>query len=133
MAEFTLNTPKRNVILDITGEINARIPNDMECGICHVFCPHTTAGITVNENADPAVKHDILEKMTHLIPHNETYYQHAEENSDAHLKAILTGFSLALPVKYGKLSLGTWQGVYFCEYDGPRTRKVRLIFQKAEE
>ena len=133
MAEFTLKTSRRCEILDITENVNAWIPKTLECGICHIFCPHTTAGITVNENADPDVKHDILEKLAQLIPHSELFYQHCEENSDAHLKASLIGFSLALQVKHGKLFLGTWQGVYFCEFDGPRTRKVRLFFQPAEE
>lgn len=133
MPEFSIRTSRTCEIQDITAQINERIPREIACGVCHIFCPHTTAGITVNENADPDVKHDVLAKLSSLIPQNELCYQHCEGNSAAHLKAILTGFSLALPIRNGSLSLGTWQGVYFCEYDGPRTRKVQLLFQRAEE
>ena len=119
--EFTVQTHQFNEIIDITSMVNARIPKTLKCGICHIFCPHTTAGLTINENADPDVKHDLL-----------AFYRHGECNSDAHLKAMLTGFSLAVPVVNGELHLGTWQGIYFCEYDGPRTRMVELFFQRAE-
>lgn len=133
MSEFSIRTNHPCEILDITEQINERIPQEITCGICYIFCPHTTAGITVNENADPDVKHDVLAKLSSLIPQEELFYQHCEGNSAAHLKAILTGFSLALPIRNGRLSLGTWQGVYFCEYDGPRTRRIQLLFQRAEE
>lgn len=132
MPEFTIKTNRPCEIQDITEKISVLIPQEIECGICHVYCPHTTAGVTVNENADPDVKHDLLSKLSALIPQEEAYYQHCEGNSAAHLKAILTGFSLALPIRGGRLFLGTWQGVYFCEYDGPRTRKVQIYFQRAE-
>ena len=79
------------------------------------------------------MKHDLLRKLAELIPHDETYYQHIEGNSDAHLKAILTGFCQAVPFRNGRLELGTWQGVYFCEYDGPRTRHVKVFFQEARD
>ncbi len=133
MAELLIQTHRSNELLDITAQINASIPKTLSCGICHIFCPHTTAGLTINENADPDVKHDLLAKLEHLIPHREPFYQHCEGNSDAHLKAMLTGFSLAVPVVNGALRLGTWQGVYFCEYDGPRTRRVQLYFQNAKQ
>ena len=133
MPEFSIRTSRTCEIQYITELINERIPGEIVCGICHIFCPHTTAGITVNENADPDVKHDVLAKLSSLIPQDEPFYQHCEGNSAAHLKAILTGFSLTLPIRNGRLSLGTWQGVYFCEYDGPRTRHVQLLFQRAEE
>lgn len=132
MAEFTVKTNRRFEIIDITSEVNRVLPASIPCGICHIYCPHTTAGITINENADPDVKHDLLRKLAALIPHDESYYQHIEGNSDAHLKAILTGFCQAVPFRNGQLDLGTWQGVYFCEFDGPRTRRVKVFFQEAQ-
>ena len=133
MAEFTVKTNRRFEIIDITSEVNRVLPASIPCGICHIYCPHTTAGITINENADPDVKHDLLRKLAALIPHDESYYQHLEGNSDAHLKAILTGFCQAVPFRNGQLDLGTWQGIYFCEYDGPRTRRVKVFFQEARD
>lgn len=133
MKEITIATHAHCEIIDITDEIATRLPRDIPEGICHIWCPHTTAGLTVNENYDPDVKHDLLEKLERLIPHEESFYRHDEGNSDAHLKAMLTGITQAVPFRNGHLELGTWQGIYFCEYDGPRTRKVRLYFQKTEE
>jgi len=133
MTEIRIETDSLCEMIDITHRINAAIPPSLSCGLCHVYCPHTTAGITVNENADPDVKHDILAKLDRLIPHTESYYRHTEGNSAAHLKASIMGCSQVLPVRNGRLALGTWQGVYLCEFDGPRTRNVHLIFQKAEE
>lgn len=94
-----------------------------ENGVLHVHIPHTTAGITINENADPDVVSDITETLARLIPWDNGY-AHDEGNSAAHLKASLMGFSVTLPVENRKLRLGTWQGVYFCEFDGPRHRKI---------
>lgn len=133
MKEITIPTHAHCEIIDITNEVAARLPRDIPEGICHIWCPHTTAGLTVNENYDPDVKHDLLAKLERLIPHGESFYRHDEGNSDAHLKAVLTGIEQAVPFRNGHLELGTWQGIYFCEYDGPRTRKVRLYFQKTEE
>ena len=132
MAEFFVKTNRRCEIIDITEAVNSVLPQSIPCGICHIYCPHTTAGITINENADPDVKHDVLQKLSALIPHDEAYYQHCEGNSDAHLKAILTGFCQTVPFRNGRLELGTWQGIYFCEYDGPRTRHVKVYFEPAE-
>jgi secondary thiamine-phosphate synthase enzyme len=132
MAEFTIETYDRNAVVDITRQVNAHIPATVRSGVCHVFCPHTTAGLTVNENADPNVKIDIMAKLAAMIPHEESYYRHNEGNSDAHLKATLVGMSLTLPVRDGRLALGTWQGVYFCEFDGPRTRHVQVCWQDAD-
>lgn len=132
MAEFTIETYDRNAVVDITRQVNALIPATLRSGVCHVFCPHTTAGLTVNENADPNVKIDIMAKLAAMIPHEESYYRHNEGNSDAHLKATLVGMSLTLPVREGRLALGTWQGVYFCEFDGPRTRHVQVCWQDAD-
>lgn len=132
MKEIAVTTRSRCEIADITQLINAALPSHITEGSCLVYCPHTTAAITVNENFDPDVKHDILAKLDRLIPHDESFYQHKEGNSDAHLKASLIGFSQVVPFRNGRLELGTWQGVYFCEFDGPRKRKVRLYFQKNE-
>ena len=132
MKDFSVTTRSRCEIVDITQQVAALIPPHIAEGTCLVYCPHTTAAITVNENYDPDVKHDILAKLERLIPHTESFYLHEEGNSDAHLKAMLTGFSQAVPFRNGHLELGTWQGIYFCEFDGPRTRKVRLYFQKTE-
>jgi len=92
-------------------------------GLCLVFAPHTTAGVAVQEGFDPDVSRDILGKLEGLVP-REGDYRHAEGNSDAHIKALMTGSSQTLPVEYGKLQLGRWQAVFFCEYDGPRERTV---------
>jgi len=133
MKEITVKTRSRCEIVDITRQINAALPAHITEGTCLIYCPHTTAGITVNENYDPDVKHDILAKLDRLIPKEESFYQHEEGNSDAHLKASLIGFSQLVPFRDGHLDLGTWQGIYFCEFDGPRIRKVRLYFQKTED
>ncbi|MBO4630736.1 MAG: YjbQ family protein [Lentisphaeria bacterium] len=133
MKELTVKTSKRNEIVDITGPVGEALPRDMTEGICFIYCPHTTAAITVNENYDPDVKHDLLTKLERLIPHGECFYLHNEGNSDAHLKSSVVGVSQMVPFRNGQLELGTWQGIYFCEFDGPRTRKLRLYFQKTEE
>lgn len=132
MAEINVVSNRDCEMINITSQINAVIPTDLKCGICHIFCQHTTAGLTINENADPDVRHDLLKKLDGLIPKNEVYYRHCEGNSAAHLKSSLMGVSLAIPVRNGKLRLGTWQGVYFCEFDGPRSRQVQIYFQTAE-
>lgn len=129
--ELVIESGRRNEMIDITAQINRALPRSLRCGICLVHCPHTTAGLTVNENADPDVKHDLLAKLDALIPHHENYYLHGEGNSAAHLKTTFTGVSLTLPVVNGRLHLGVWQGVYFCEFDGPRTRRVELFFLEA--
>ena len=132
MKPITIQTTRRCEIVDITRLVSAQLPAGIAEGICHVYCPHTTAAVTVNENYDPDVKHDLLEKLDRLIPKQESFYQHEEGNSDAHLKASLVGFSQMVPFRNGHLELGTWQGIYFCEFDGPRSRTVRLYFQKTE-
>lgn len=128
MIELEIKTRRRCEIVDITSLVSRAIPEGMKQGFCLVFSPHTTAGITVNENADPDVKHDFLAKLEALVPKQESFYRHAEGNSDAHLKASMVGFSQMLPVENATLDLGVWQGIYFCEFDGPRTRRVRLYF-----
>jgi len=122
---FTLQTAARE-LHDITAQVERIVTEQgLRHGICVVSIPHTTAGVTINENADPAVKRDVLWKLDRLIPAVDDY-RHAEGNSHAHLQAILTGFSVTAPVVDGKLVLGTWQGIYFAEYDGPRTRTVQV-------
>ena len=129
MKEFTIKTGKRNEICDITHLVEELVPSSLREGILFLFTPHTTTGLALNENYDPAVKLDFLAKLARLFPKDEPYFTHDEGNSDAHLKAIFTGSSLQLPIRNGRLALGTWQGIYFCEFDGPRTRKVQLYFQ----
>jgi secondary thiamine-phosphate synthase enzyme len=96
-----------------------------------VYVPHTTAGITINENADPDVVHDFLLTLRRLVPKDAAGYRHIEGNSDSHVKASMMGFSCTVLVEDGELVLGTWQGIYLCEFDGPRTRKVHVRFRRA--
>ena len=132
MPDITVITNRDCELVDITNQINAVIPPGMRYGICHLFVPHTTAALTINENVDPDVRYDILKKLDALIPKKERFYRHSEGNSAAHLKASLLGNTLALPIRNSRLRLGTWQGVYFCEFDGPRSRQVQVYFQAAE-
>ena len=121
-------TQSRAQLIDLTDRIRAELAQSkIQDGVCYVFVPHTTAGITINENADPDVVRDILVTLERLVPRHGDY-RHGEGNSDAHLKASLLGFSCMVPVSGGRLALGTWQGIYFCEFDGPRQRRVRLGF-----
>jgi len=92
-------------------------------GVCYIYVPHTTAGITINENADPAVREDIINELNKVVPFDDNY-RHLEGNAAAHIKACLVGFSQMVPVERGKLDLGTWQSIYFCEFDGPRRRHI---------
>jgi len=124
--EFNIKTNSRNEIIDITSEVEDTVKG-IKDGVVTIFVPHTTAAVTINENADEDVKNDILKKLGRLIPQSDGY-EHSEGNSDAHLKSSLIGCSINVIVKNGKLVLGTWQGVYFCEFDGPRDRKVIMRF-----
>ena len=122
---FDIRTPSRNAFLDITDRLqNILSENGCKSGIMTVFTPHTTAGITINENADPDVQHDLKYKLNEMIPKDEVAYRHDEGNSDSHLKSSLFSPSLGLIYENGRLLLGIWQAVYFSEFDGPRTRKV---------
>jgi len=126
MEQIQVKTNKREELIDITSKVQSYIKDkDIKDGFVTVFIPHTTAGVTINENADPDVARDITSKLNKEIPQNEGY-AHAEGNSDAHIKSSLVGPSLQVLVNSGNLVLGTWQGIYFCEFDGPRTRKVYL-------
>jgi secondary thiamine-phosphate synthase enzyme len=124
MKVIDITTRAREEIVDITAETaSAVIQAGVKNGLCLVYVPHTTAGIAVNENADPAVKSDVLLTLKHVVP-DTLPYRHSEGNSPAHVKAVLAGSSVTLIVEDGRLRLGTWQGVYFCEFDGPRRRQV---------
>ena len=121
---FPVRTTQRHQFVDITAQVQRCVTEaGFRDGLVCVFVPHTTAGVTINENADPDVVHDLLDTMAKLIP-ERAGYRHVEGNSAAHIKASLMGFSVTLPVENRKLRLGTWQGVYFCEFDGPRHRKI---------
>ena len=126
----SLQTQSRSQMLDITDKVQRRIAIErIQEGLAIVHVPHTTAAVTINENADPDVKHDLLKKLETLIPKSEPYYQHGEGNSDSHVKTSLVGNSVTVLIERGKLLLGTWQGIQFCEFDGPRSRKfvVKLV------
>ena len=114
MAEITVRSNEVCEIIDITAQVAAMIPAGMKNGICMLYSPHTTAGLTVNENFDPDVKHDILARLDAVAPAKDPEYRHAEGNSAAHIKTSLIGVSASVPIRNGKLALGQWQGVYFC-------------------
>ncbi|WP_371804686.1 secondary thiamine-phosphate synthase enzyme YjbQ [Candidatus Lokiarchaeum ossiferum] len=126
---FSIITTKHEMMVDITNEIEKIIAKENEQislnGICHISIPHTTAGVTINENADKDVKSDFMSILTDLIPQKQTFL-HVEGNSDAHVKASLMGFHQQIIILNGKLQLGLWQGVMFCEFDGPRTRNIQV-------
>jgi len=123
-----VRTTQRTQLLDITREVQRAVREaGVQSGVCHLYVPHTTAGITINENADPDVPRDIAAAMDRLVP-KEGPYKHFEGNADAHIKSTLTGVSLSVEIEGGELRLGRWQGIFFCEYDGPRQREVRVRF-----
>jgi secondary thiamine-phosphate synthase enzyme len=130
--ELKVKTPKREILVNITSDIDKIVKNsNINEGVCRIFVPHTTAGITINENADPAVMSDIINFLQILIPQSGGKYafRHMEGNSDAHIKSSLTGPSLDIIIHNGRLILGTWQGIMFAEYDGPRNRRVYVQIQ----
>ncbi|MGA1864393.1 MAG: secondary thiamine-phosphate synthase enzyme YjbQ [bacterium] len=122
--QFSVRTRTRIDFIDITREISKIVKESKTTdGVCYVFIPHTTASITINENADPDVVSDIKKELEKIVPFDDSY-RHSEGNSAAHIKASLLGSSETVIIENGELVLGTWQGIYFCEFDGPRTRKV---------
>ncbi|MCD6442479.1 MAG: YjbQ family protein [Thermotogae bacterium] len=132
MIEITVRTRSREDMVDITPKLEEIVrKNNFKNGILYIYVPHTTAGITVNENADPSVKVDIMSKLSELVPRSGSYH-HLEGNADAHIKASIVGSSLTIFVEEGRLVLGTWQGVFFCEFDGPRTRRCLVKFVGSE-
>ncbi|MFT3788876.1 MAG: secondary thiamine-phosphate synthase enzyme YjbQ [Tepidisphaeraceae bacterium] len=123
--KITVKTTQRSELLDITAQVQKLVRGTpTEAGFVIVYVPHTTAGVTIQENADPDVKSDLLAKLEALIPKSESYYRHAEGNSDSHLKTALTGNSVMVLVQGQALVLGQWQGIYLAEFDGPRQREV---------
>jgi len=128
--KLTISSAARNQMVDITAEVNSVVKkSDLQSGTCHLYVPHTTAAVTVNESADAFVAEDILEHLRSLVP-ADAHYKHREGNSDAHIKASLIGPDVTVPIQDGHLALGTWQGVFFCEFDGPRQRQVWVTLIK---
>lgn len=122
--EITISSRSHAQFIDITGQVREAVAESgIASGICYVFVPHTTAGITINENADPSVIADMIRETDKIVPWEDSY-KHLEGNSAAHIKASMMGFSQTVLVENGRPVLGTWQGIYFCEFDGPRSRKV---------
>ena len=127
---MTVKTGSRTEFVDITSDIQKAVSSaGFASGLCMVYVPHTTAAVTINESADPSVKRDILMVLNQVVPWKADY-RHLEGNSPAHIKSTLVGASELVMVESGRLVLGTWQGIFFCEFDGPRTRKVHLKFMQ---
>ena len=132
MRSFPLNTESvrtysRNEMIEVTDRVEMIVKAaKVTDGMAIVYVPHTTAAVTINENADPDVKSDMLRKLETLVPKHESYYQHGEGNSDSHVKTSLVGNSVTVLIESGRLVLGRWQGIYFCEFDGPRTRQMQV-------
>jgi secondary thiamine-phosphate synthase enzyme len=126
--EIPIHTSEREILVDITGPVRSAVAQAYPgfTGLVSVFVPHTTAGVTINEGADPTVIRDIIDHLRRLVP-REAGFRHSEGNSDAHIKASLMGSSVLLPVENGRVTLGTWQSVYLAEFDGPRKRRVWVI------
>jgi secondary thiamine-phosphate synthase enzyme len=129
---FEMRTSKKTELMDITPVVQEAVEKTgVKDGICFIFVPHTTAAITINENADPSVVQDMVMELNKIIPFEDRYH-HVEGNSPAHIKASLLGSSKVVFVESGRLVLGTWQGVFFCEFDGPRNRKVYVKVMKTD-
>lgn len=130
MKTCSIRTRQRNQFLEVTSQVAEFVAQSgVQSGVVTVFVPHTTAGVTINENADPDVVHDFLMTLEQIFPQHRPGYRHAEGNSDSHLKASYVGSSVAVLVDQGRLQLGTWQGIFFCEFDGPRTRQYFMHIQ----
>jgi len=128
MYELRVRSKQREEMIEITGEVQSRLnESGLDEGICVLFSQHTTAGLTVNENADPDVQRDMLLALRTLIPQHGMGFRHGEENSDSHIKTSLVGPGVTVPFHEGKLLLGRWQGIFLCEFDGPRERKVVMV------
>ena len=126
MVKLDVRTNSQTQFIDIAQEVQQAISKSgIKSCICQIFIPHTTAGVTINENADPSVTRDILMELNKVIPFSDGYH-HQEGNSAAHIKSSLVGCSLAVIIDGGQIQLGTWQGIYFCEFDGPRSRRLWL-------
>ncbi|TLD43044.1 MAG: UPF0047 protein Bsu YugU [Candidatus Jettenia ecosi] len=124
MEKILVKTQGRTEFIDITVDVSRIVQKSgVQEGVCYVYVPHTTAAVTINENADPSVQRDIISELNKIVPWDGRY-SHTEGNSAAHIKSTLVGSSVSIPISDGKLALGTWQGIYFCEFDGPRNREV---------
>lgn len=135
MRKISIKTDRRNQMLDITSIVQKSVSESgVKNGICYILVPHTTAAVTINESADADVANDILETLSKLIPYKDSY-RHVEGNSDAHIKASLIGDTAMLIIEDGRLVLGTWQGIFFCEFDGPRNRNliIKIVDDKKTE
>lgn len=129
MEEIQISSEKRNQMIDITSRVQQLVHDSgAEEGTCLIYCPHTTAAITINEGADPAVQEDILNALEEIIPAID--FQHMEGNSDAHIKSSMVGPSEEIPIRNRKIKLGRWQKIFFCEFDGPRSRNVWIKVKK---
>ena len=127
MIRFSIKTHRRSEMIEITDRLHRLLAeSDLSAGRMVVYVPHTTAGITINENADPDVVHDFLRQLDEMVVWDQPFYRHGEGNSAAHVKASMMGSSVTLLIEDGRLVLGRWQGVWFCEFDGPRTREVMV-------
>ncbi len=125
VTELQIRTSDRDSMVDITSLVAQVVAESSTTeGIVTVYCPHTTAGITINENADPSVVHDMIRQLDEMVPWRQPFYSHGEGNSASHVKSSMVGCSETIPLTAGRMTLGTWQGIYFCEFDGPRTRRV---------
>ncbi|HPG19995.1 MAG TPA: secondary thiamine-phosphate synthase enzyme YjbQ [Flexilinea sp.] len=130
--QFTLQSSGRSQLIDITSRVREAVTaSGIREGLCTIFIPHTTAAVTINENADPDVVRDFLYELDKIVPWQDGY-RHAEGNSAAHLKSSLIGVSEQVLIENGRLMLGTWQGIYFCEFDGPRTRRVLVRIDSSD-
>ncbi len=124
MEKISIRTSRRIELVDITEQVQSIVSKSkVKDGICFLFCPHTTAGLTINENADPSVQRDIMHTLNELVPEGKGY-SHTEGNAYSHIKSSLFGSSLTIFIEAGRLAFGTWQGIYFCEGDGPRSRQI---------
>lgn len=131
--QIKVQSSARNELIDITARVQELVTaSGMRSGLCHVFIPHTTAAVTINENADPDVKTDMIRTLSRLVPVDPDY-RHMEGNSDAHIKAAIVGSSELIPFRAGRLQLGRWQALFFWEFDGPRKREVRVMLLPEQE
>ncbi|MCX7724785.1 MAG: secondary thiamine-phosphate synthase enzyme YjbQ [Thermodesulfovibrio sp.] len=133
MKTLTVKSSSREELIDITEDVERVVKSSgVKSGVCYLYVPHTTAGITINEGADPSVKKDIINALKKIAPYAAGYL-HMEGNADSHIKATLVGSSVSILIENGSLILGQWQSIFFCEFDGPRTRKVYLKIIKEDE
>ncbi|MEX0745201.1 MAG: secondary thiamine-phosphate synthase enzyme YjbQ [Phycisphaeraceae bacterium] len=132
MQSYDVKTHHRDEMIDVTSEVREAVRGaSVREGWAIAYVPHTTAGVTINENADPDVVHDMLAQLDKMVPWSQPFYRHGEGNSASHVKASMMGSSVTVLVREGELVLGTWQGVWFCEFDGPRTRKLHVAVHTA--